>query len=690
MQTRKHKLGKLSVDRRPDHVAVDLLERRLLFTAGDLDSTFGKAGAARVDFGGSNDAITAAEALPGGKVLAAGPAGSGFALALFRADGRLDTTFGGGDGKATVPGTDFVPSDLAVVGGKYLVAGPGAAYRFNANGSVDTSYGGGDGQVDLTVPLTGDYFNMVARDVAIQPDGKLVMVGVMVKHCPECGIFGNDSDAFLARFLQNGTLDVSFGVGGRKVIGEGETGVDSNTDYTLVRVAPDGKLVTTGIVTGDPRQTEEFFPSLTRFSANGTVEATLTDQGTLSIRPQFISLSLQDNGGLSVVQEDFNGTREVRRYAAAGDRYVNTSVLIGNSPDDIRRDVPRTVLALGGGATLVGAEADHGFLVERLTPQFKLDTSFGRSAVNFGAAGRPNVLLALPNGNYIAAGTAGGDFALARFLGGPANPQGLLVTGTDGNDKIAVTRSADGRNLVATVNGTVVATKQASSVSRIVVQGLFGDDTLDVASNITIPANLEGGPGNDTLKGGGGSDSLLGGDGDDVLDGRRGADLLLGGAGRDAADYASRVNFINFGPGTVADDGEFNEHDNIGLDVEDCYGGKGDDYLNGSSADNRLYGGGGNDTIIGGGGRDRLYGQAGNDKLFSNDQLKDVLVEGGSGTDTATIDAGDPTVNVEKIIYSRGAVPKVVLADFTGGLIRRSLWNETTVERRDTLADDGG
>lgn len=644
---------------------LDVLEPRLLFTAGDLDRSFGGDGTVTVDFGGSHDAVTAVEATPDGKVLAAGPAGDGFALARFSGDGRLDATFGGG-GKAVVSATGFVPSDIALVGGKILVAGAGAAYRFNADGSLDASYGGGgDGRVDLSIP--GDYKRVNPRDSAIQPDGKIVMVGSVLNSLPNSGLTDDESDAFVARYQQDGAPDLSFGAAGRTFIDEGLHTTQVNTEYTLVAVRPDGKIVTAGEYSGDPRDSTTHGVLLARFAADGAFD-TSGDPRATSRFASPSDIAVGADGSVIYVQDVERVMSFVSRLPSQGE-FVADAIFTANPPNVMGAAVP-----LSGGGAFQAGPSPVGFVAQRLNAQFKSDASFGQSgvaSVDFGGAGTPNVLVALPDGTYLAAGSAGGDFALARLLG-DTPPSELRVTGTTGDDKITVTRGGDGRSLVAAVNGTVVDTRPLSSTVRIVLQGLGGNDLLDVANNIAIPANLEGGPGNDTLKGGGGDDFLLGGEGDDVLDGRRGADHFSGGAGRDAADYSSRINFIHFGPGTAADDGETNEHDNIGLDVEDCYGGKGNDYLSGTSADNRLYGGGGNDTILGGGGRDQLYGQAGDDKVFSSDLVKDAIVDGGAGLDMATADFVDPVINVEKIVYA-DAGQKHFLSDFSSPVLHPNL-----------------
>src|SRR4029077_188303 len=88
------------------------------------------------------------------------------------------------------------------------------------------------------------------------------------------------------------------------------------------------------------------------------------------------------------------------------------------------------------------------------------------------------------------------------------------------------------RKLVITANGATVAGSPFNGVSRITVNGLDGDDRID-ASAISIPVNLSGGNGNDTLTGGGGNDNISGGAGNDAINGGAGIDILRGDDGAD-------------------------------------------------------------------------------------------------------------------------------------------------------------
>jgi uncharacterized delta-60 repeat protein len=110
---------------------------------GDLDPTFGVAGMQTTDLGGSEDAAAAAIQQDGKIVVAGGSFRGGrddFALARYNPDGSLDASFSG-DGKVV---TDFGGSqsarDLALQpDGKLVVAGDGVIARYNPDGTLDSS-----------------------------------------------------------------------------------------------------------------------------------------------------------------------------------------------------------------------------------------------------------------------------------------------------------------------------------------------------------------------------------------------------------------------------------------------------------------------------------------------------------------------------------------------------------------------
>ena len=113
----------------------------------------------------------------------------------------------------------------------------------------------------------------------------------------------------------------------------------------------------------------------------------------------------------------------------------------------------------------------------------------------------------------------------------------LVVGGTQGNDQIVLNPS---HGVKVLINGK--SQGNFAPTSRVVVYGQDGNDNIQVAGGVRLPAWLYGGNGNDRLKGGNGNDflfggagndNLLGGQGNDVLVGDLGADRLVGEAGND-------------------------------------------------------------------------------------------------------------------------------------------------------------
>jgi hypothetical protein len=108
----------------------------------------------------------------------------------------------------------------------------------------------------------------------------------------------------------------------------------------------------------------------------------------------------------------------------------------------------------------------------------------------------------------------------------------LTVTGTNGNDVITVSTVASGPFILTQVYENNVRTFNSPLlVSRVVVNALDGHDKVTI--NAALPAQLNGGKGNDSLTGGSRNDRLNGDAGDDVLSGSGGDDYLWGGAGSD-------------------------------------------------------------------------------------------------------------------------------------------------------------
>ena len=150
-----------------------------------------------------------------------------------------------------------------------------------------------------------------------------------------------------------------------------------------------------------------------------------------------------------------------------------------------------------------------------------------------------------------------------------------------------------------------------------------------------------------------GSQRINGLGGDDTLVGRAGADILDGGDGRDIAYYFSDFAGIEINLETGTGKGGTAEGDVL-INIEDIWGGSGNDRLTGNNAENQLLASSGNDTLDGGAGNDNLDGGFGDDTLTGgagNDDLNgsfdDDTLDGGEGNDTLTGSNGNDLFRFE-------------------------------------------
>jgi uncharacterized delta-60 repeat protein len=242
---------------------------------GTLDTSFADGGQVTTDFGGKNDQAYAAAIQSDGKIVAAGDAMIGFryafALARYNGDGALDTSFGSG-GKVTtgLEGGGLYASGVVIQSdGKIVVAGYGwdsshtgfALARYHSDGTLDTSFGSGG---LVTTPI-GDVVH-AAHDLAIQSDGKIVAAGR--------GYIGGLIDFALTRYNSDGSLDTSFGDGGKVTTDFG----GSNDEAYAVSIHSDGKIVVAGgaSIGGLPHF------ALARYNSEGTLDVSFGNGGQVT------------------------------------------------------------------------------------------------------------------------------------------------------------------------------------------------------------------------------------------------------------------------------------------------------------------------------------------------------------------------------------------------------------------------
>jgi uncharacterized delta-60 repeat protein len=369
-------------------------------SGGSLDPTFDGDGRVTTDLG-AKEGARAVAVLSDGKILVA----STNALVRYEPSGALDATFDG-DGVCNSPG--FPAADMAIApDGKIVLVGTVndpdtladiAVARFNADCTPDTTFGG-----DGLVTTDYDDSNDGAHGVVVQPDGKVVVIGFTdASHELGTGIVG--------RYLADGTPDPSFGFGDPFPYGVPDYPSD-------VALQPDGKIVVAGEAYQLSGGGAHLRFAVARFRANGNRDTSFSGDG--AVRTRF-GADRSDGAAAVAIQADGK--------------------------------------ILAAGYTRKGASSD--FALARYKPGGRLDTAFsgdGKQRTDFGGRsdGASGVVLQA-NGRAVLAGFAGGRFAVARYrTGGKLDAtfggDGKVRTrfgSNDGDSASDVALQADGRILV--------------------------------------------------------------------------------------------------------------------------------------------------------------------------------------------------------------------------------------------------
>jgi uncharacterized delta-60 repeat protein len=276
------------------------------------DPSFGDGGYVETQSGlPTAGLISGAVALqPDGKIVVAGESSagfscqpnegvcSGFALARFNPNGSLDTSFGtdgvtttafpnvfpGGPPALSSSSADalaILPDGEIVAGGWALSqvccsdppAGSFALAEYTPAGSLDPAFGD-HGIVQTSFPAAGAGSPSAAAlsSLAVQADGDIVASGSNVEGAHGDHVY----DTAIARYKPNGSLDPTFGTGGKmqtpeKLQYEGGPSALQN-----------GKIVVIGFRSNDDGYAQ--FPVIARFGAGGHIDPTFGNHGYEAIR----------------------------------------------------------------------------------------------------------------------------------------------------------------------------------------------------------------------------------------------------------------------------------------------------------------------------------------------------------------------------------------------------------------------
>ena len=215
---------------------------------GTLDASFGNGGLVSTDFFAMEDDAFSVLIQPDGKIVAVGSANNpatyyDFAAVRYLSNGTIDTTFGVA-GKVS---TDFGDQNFdrarsavlqpngSIVAAGFAISQNGgvqnfAVARYTSNGLLDTTFSrDGITQIDFGNCCQSAY------QVLLQSDGKIITVGY-------ANTEDSDSDFLLARLNPRGSLDTTFGVGGKVRTSFG----DLNGGANGAILQSDGKIVAVG------------------------------------------------------------------------------------------------------------------------------------------------------------------------------------------------------------------------------------------------------------------------------------------------------------------------------------------------------------------------------------------------------------------------------------------------------------
>ncbi len=387
--------------------------------AGSLDSDFDADGTVTTVFVNSTSSNAAAIAVQAdGKIVVAGAANFGgteknnFVITRYNIDGTLDNTFSS-DGKVSIDfgGQDYL-TDIAIqTDGKIVLVGSTsgtdesfAIARLKANGTMDNSF---NGNGKLIFDFSGNLSADLISAVAIQSDGKIVVAGTA------------NSAFAVARFTTSGVVDSSFGNNGKATAG---FGVGTTSSSSAIALQADGKIVVGGACYG----TNIDF-ALCRYTVNGSLDNTFSLDGKtttdVSGIPETIrAVAIQPDGKIVACGTSNGADLALARYqpdgfldlSFSGDGKLLTD-FNGNS------ETGECMVLQPDGKILVGGVQNGGAALVRYNTDGSLDNTFDGDGLTTTSLINKAADLALQaDGRIVVAGFSGAPqvFAAARFLSG--------------------------------------------------------------------------------------------------------------------------------------------------------------------------------------------------------------------------------------------------------------------------------
>ncbi len=345
------------------------------------------------------------------------------------APSRLDSAFGvlgkvvsSPDGSQTTAGIDMAlqPDGKIVVLGNRVQSSQYAGMivaRYNADGSPDTNFGN-NGWTSATFGAGWEF----AVAVAIQPDGKIVVGGTIrnvVNNVPS-------NDFAVLRLNPNGSPDTSFDGDGKLIIDFNPVLPGAYTEYlSALEVAGDGKIVVAGQAAWSTVN-DRFI--LARINPDGSPDTSFDGDGKLVDEPWASNLDrindmvILPDGKIVVAGQlvtFVGGFRIAVRYSANGVKeWTYTAGTQSNVPND--NEALNGIAALPDGKFIVVGKRQSRIVALRLNADGSEDNTFVSPAeMPVGQA----LSVAVQADGKILAAIEGSSFSLVRF-----NANGSLDT----------------------------------------------------------------------------------------------------------------------------------------------------------------------------------------------------------------------------------------------------------------------
>ena len=399
------------------------------------------------------------------------------ATSALAAAGNLDTTFGKGGKVVTsfvnsaAPFQSAIPADAALQSDSKIVVAVGfdnstiateafGVVRYLSNGSLDATFGK-NGRVQIAFT---NFINSPSA-LAIQSDGKIVVAGTA------SSADGTVSEFAVARFNSNGSLDTTFGTGGKvttNFVGVKLGGVSNPANAVLIQA--DGKI----LVGGGASECGKCImnTALARYDSDGSLDTTFGNDGMVDVTAVGAVISLAEDAAGDIFTEGtprpigLGGTAEFSPTGTLDSTITSGPVTVSSHGGPVAFQSDGNLVE-GESVTGVGRH-DIEAQVIRFTQTGAVDPTFNNPPFDYtGEGGTPTDSAAATalqsNGQVVIGGShfAGGFdlFGLARLnsdgsLDSTFGTGGVLTTSFTGQNSAAVSA------IVIQSDGKIIAVGQ--------------------------------------------------------------------------------------------------------------------------------------------------------------------------------------------------------------------------------------